>query len=86
MKMIIVMSALFFSTVVSAGCIYNGVEYPTGAVVDELTCGADGYWFQSLHIARSQKKFDFSILSLVVVLGLLDGLDRLFMFSENTTH
>jgi len=45
MKMIIVMSALFFSTVVSAGFIYNGVEYPTGAVVDELTCGADGYWF-----------------------------------------
>jgi hypothetical protein len=45
MKMIILVSALFFSTVVSASCILDGVEYPTGAVIDGSTCGADGYWF-----------------------------------------
>ena len=35
---------LLFSKIVYADCIYNGVSYPPGTVINGLTCQADGSW------------------------------------------
>ncbi|MEJ2638323.1 MAG: hypothetical protein P8010_01990 [Desulfosarcinaceae bacterium] len=40
----VVFILLSFSSVTYADCIYNGVSYPTGTMVNGLTCQEDGSW------------------------------------------
>jgi hypothetical protein len=35
---------VYFSAVAFADCIYNGVYYPPGTVINGLTCQANGNW------------------------------------------
>lgn len=45
MRKIILISILMLTSMQAlADCYYNGRAYPTGAVVEGMRCGADGYW------------------------------------------
>ncbi len=44
MKAMMMVVLLLMPVVVNAGCRLNGVEYPTGAVVDGYECRANGQW------------------------------------------
>ena len=35
---------VFIAISSSADCIYNGFTYPTGTIINGLTCQADGTW------------------------------------------
>jgi hypothetical protein len=41
---LVIFILLFFSSIAYADCIYNGVSYPPGTVVNGLTCQEDGSW------------------------------------------
>jgi hypothetical protein len=35
---------LIYTAILHADCIHNGVLYPTGTIINGLTCQADGSW------------------------------------------
>jgi hypothetical protein len=41
---LIISLLFFFSAIVYADCVYNGVSYPEGTMINGLTCQADGNW------------------------------------------
>jgi hypothetical protein len=44
MKTLIAIVMLFISVNVMANCVYNGVSYPTGTVINGYVCQANGTW------------------------------------------
>ncbi|GAA0913046.1 hypothetical protein [Alkalimarinus sediminis] len=45
MKQLLLIALLtLFAAEVSAGCRFEGEEYPVGTIKGPLICGSDGYW------------------------------------------
>ena len=44
LRMVTTCVLLFISPIASADCVLNGSLYPTGAVVNNYLCLADGNW------------------------------------------
>ena len=42
--MLLTIILIVLSSSVYAGCWYKDTLYPTGTVIGDMICGADGYW------------------------------------------
>ena len=44
MKTLVFTIAMLLAGQAHAGCYYNGYTYPTGTIINGLTCQSDGSW------------------------------------------